>query len=307
MKWYKHDPDAALSGMVGLSLEERGAYYTIMDAFYSRDGNLPDDDYLVSKILGCHVRTWMSIKISLFKKQKIHVNELGNLVPNRGEETLREARRFAERQSKRSLTRWEKTENTSNNNESTMRPRNAITTTPTSTYKESCANAHETRARATPPESENPADEPNLPIDPPDETKPKYPDDWPDDFQSQFWTAYPHKVGKPKALLKLDRIARRGGVVWSDLMGGLRRYVSGKPPDRQWCNPETWLNQERWTDQPAFVESFPNVFPMRKENGSTRNPLMAAADKLIAELEQRERESGQVPHVLLPTQRCERS
>ena len=36
LKWYKRDPDAALSGMFELTLEERGAYNTILDLIYSR-------------------------------------------------------------------------------------------------------------------------------------------------------------------------------------------------------------------------------------------------------------------------------
>ncbi|RTL52908.1 MAG: hypothetical protein EKK40_07100 [Bradyrhizobiaceae bacterium] len=77
-------------------------------------------------------------------------------------------------------------------------------------------------------------------------------DDWPADYRIQFWTKYPHKVGKPKALLKLDRIRLRG-VSWRELMDGLDRYMRTKPPDRPWLNPETFINQERWTDQPAEI------------------------------------------------------
>lgn len=77
------------------------------------------------------------------------------------------------------------------------------------------------------------------------------PEDWPENYRDEFWNTYPHKVGKPKALGKLDRIARQGRVRWLDLMAGLRRYIAQKPPDRPWCNPETWLNQERWADEPA--------------------------------------------------------
>lgn len=75
-------------------------------------------------------------------------------------------------------------------------------------------------------------------------------DDWPDDFRIQFWERYPNKVGKPKALNKLES-ARRRGVIWSELMAGLDAYIRDKPPDRQWLNPETFINQERWNDQPA--------------------------------------------------------
>lgn len=75
-------------------------------------------------------------------------------------------------------------------------------------------------------------------------------DGWPSDYRKQFWDRYPNKVGKPKALAKLD-LARKRGVPWPSIVDGLERYIRFKPPDRSWLNPETFINQERWTDQPA--------------------------------------------------------
>lgn len=73
---------------------------------------------------------------------------------------------------------------------------------------------------------------------------------WPADFRDQFWQRYPHKVGKPKAIAKLE-LAMKRGVEWQSILEGLDRYVRAKPADRPWLNPETFINQERWTDQPA--------------------------------------------------------
>lgn len=82
-------------------------------------------------------------------------------------------------------------------------------------------------------------------------------DDWPLAYRETFWAEYPHKVGRPKALAKLDQCRRRG-VRFADLMSGLDAYKRSKPPDRQWLNPETFLNQERWADQPAIIQGAPN-------------------------------------------------
>lgn len=79
-------------------------------------------------------------------------------------------------------------------------------------------------------------------------------DGWPNDFREQFWAKYPNKVGRPKALAKLEA-ARKRGVPWLALMAGLDRYIRDKPADRAWLNPETFLNQERWADQPAMVRT----------------------------------------------------
>lgn len=67
----------------------------------------------------------------------------------------------------------------------------------------------------------------------------------------EFWTEYPNKVGKPKALVSFN--AARSRATHAEIMDGLRRYIAGKPVDRPWLNPATFLNQDRFNDQPATV------------------------------------------------------
>jgi uncharacterized protein YdaU (DUF1376 family) len=71
MHWYKRDPNAALGGMMGLTLEERGAYNTVLDLIYSRDDNLPDDDHFIAGWCQVDVRTWKRIKAKLIEKGKL--------------------------------------------------------------------------------------------------------------------------------------------------------------------------------------------------------------------------------------------
>lgn len=73
IKWYKRDPDAALSGYFELSLEERGAYNTILDLLYSRSGDVPDDDRFIAGWLRCDVRVWRRIKNRLIDTGKIKI------------------------------------------------------------------------------------------------------------------------------------------------------------------------------------------------------------------------------------------
>lgn len=75
LKWYKRDPGAALNGMMELSLEERGAYNTVLDLIYSRDGNLADDDRFIAGWLRVDVRIWKRIKSSLIERGKLFVSE----------------------------------------------------------------------------------------------------------------------------------------------------------------------------------------------------------------------------------------
>ena len=106
MKWYKRDPDAALSGMAELTFEECGAYNRLLDLLYSRDGDVPDDDKFLSRIFRCNPRTWRALKSRLIAYGKIRSVD-GKLTANRVEKTLNEARITTERMSNRSKKRWQ--------------------------------------------------------------------------------------------------------------------------------------------------------------------------------------------------------
>ena len=75
LKWYKRDPDAALTGFFELTLEERGAYGTVLDLIYARDGNLPDDDKFIAGFLRSDVRVWRRIKKVLLARGKITIED----------------------------------------------------------------------------------------------------------------------------------------------------------------------------------------------------------------------------------------
>jgi uncharacterized protein YdaU (DUF1376 family) len=87
MQWYKRDATAALEGMRCLTLEERGAYNTILDLIYDRDGDLPDDDRFIAGWLGCHTAVWKRIKVHLVALKKITVVD-GVITNHRAEKEL---------------------------------------------------------------------------------------------------------------------------------------------------------------------------------------------------------------------------
>lgn len=117
-------------------------------------------------------------------------------------------------------------------------------------------------------------------------------DDWPPDYRDRFWDRYPHKVGKPKALAKLDACRKRR-IPFNAIMDGLDRYIRTKPPDRQWLNPETFINQERWNDQPAPVSQgnpdersgsvFANSRPQQSGSSAVLAGVAAAAERRARE------------------------
>jgi uncharacterized protein YdaU (DUF1376 family) len=211
MKWYKRDPDAALIGMHGLTLEERGAYNTIIDFFYSRDGVVPDDDWLLSRVLECNPRTWAKLKIGLFAKQKLTVNSANCLVPNRGEATLNEARSFSETQSNRALKRWEKSKNRNNLNGSHM-PSSAMP----------AAHANTTTTTTTPlTPFENGFD--------------------------KFWNSYPRKVGKEAAAKAYAKALKHVSLI--EILEALEKQKPQWRDPQFIPHPASWLNAGRWADE----------------------------------------------------------
>lgn len=112
MKWYKRDPDAALTGMRGLSDAEYKAYGIIIDLLYSRDGDLPDDEFLISVHVGWHRQKWRRVRSSLLAKGKIHLQTDGKLTANRVQTAIKEAANYSESQSLRAKSRWKSTSDT---------------------------------------------------------------------------------------------------------------------------------------------------------------------------------------------------
>ena len=94
------------------------------------------------------------------------------------------------------------------------------------------------------------------------------------EFHKTFWPAFPNKVGKPKALTAFLKARKKDSL--ENIMAGLQRYVTGKPPDRAWLNPTTFLNQERWNDQPAPVQERKNA----NSNSDNRSTARKVADKM---------------------------
>jgi uncharacterized protein YdaU (DUF1376 family) len=129
MKFYKRDPNAALAGMAELTLKQRGAYNSLLDALYAADGDLPDDDRRIARMISCHWREWATVKRELIDLGKVWIEE-GYLRAKRVQETVKEASRFSQEQSKRASDGWQKRKKANKNNDAPMPPGNASTPTP---------------------------------------------------------------------------------------------------------------------------------------------------------------------------------
>ena len=77
-------------------------------------------------------------------------------------------------------------------------------------------------------------------------------DDWPSDFEAQFWSQYPLRVSKVYAMKCLEKVRARGDVPWAILMAGVARYAAytARRGDPNFIkHPSTWLNQGCWDDE----------------------------------------------------------
>lgn len=83
MNWFKFHPKNFLDGVRPLSLEERGAYMTLLAMMYDRGGAIPDDERWICGNLGCDARVWRRIKDRLARLGKIIPDKDGTIANRR--------------------------------------------------------------------------------------------------------------------------------------------------------------------------------------------------------------------------------
>jgi hypothetical protein len=105
LKWYKRDPRAALTGMRGLTLEERGAYNTILDLIYCHDGALEDNERYICHELHCNIRKWKRLKARLLELGKLYVHA-GCLRNARADDEVLNFQRLVKVSAEKANKRW---------------------------------------------------------------------------------------------------------------------------------------------------------------------------------------------------------
>lgn len=228
--WYKRYSDAAIAGMTELTLQERGAYNSIIDLLYSRDGDVSgEDDAALARMLNCHKSEWKAVKAKLIAKGKIWLTSEGKLTAKRVENELKDRAKRSETNSKNVGKRWEKIQKDNENNDPSIQRASAV---------------------VIPIEEEEEEDK---------EKKDSYSGDagashrvLEVDFE-RFWKVYPRRDGaNPKAPARQKfRQAVRGGADPETIIAGAAAYANaeseriGTPYIAQ---TKTWLNQRRWED-----------------------------------------------------------
>jgi uncharacterized protein YdaU (DUF1376 family) len=105
LKWHKRDHNAALRGMMMLTLEERGAYNTILDLIYAHDGALEDTPREICHALNCNIRRWRRIKARLLELGKLYVHA-GCLRNQRADDEIRNAQSLVKLSAEKANKRW---------------------------------------------------------------------------------------------------------------------------------------------------------------------------------------------------------
>jgi uncharacterized protein YdaU (DUF1376 family) len=120
MKYYPRDPDAALAGMAELNFEQRGAYNSLLDLLYSRDGMVPDDDRFIARCLQCDPRQWRRLKRELMTAAKVRVTVDGLLTANGVDERRCSATSRSTRVQHAARAKWENFRKAKKNNGPSM-------------------------------------------------------------------------------------------------------------------------------------------------------------------------------------------
>lgn len=104
LPYHKRYHGDALTGFMALTLEERGAYQTLLDLIYDRGGPIMDDERLLAGYMKCSLRKWRAIRDELIAKRKIRITRDGHIHNDRAEKEIennaKTSRKLAESGSK---------------------------------------------------------------------------------------------------------------------------------------------------------------------------------------------------------------
>lgn len=122
LPYHKRYHSDALAGFMPLTLEERGAYQTLLDMMYDRGGPLIDNERLLAGYMNCSLRKWRQIREQLILKGKIRINRDGQISNGRAEKEIenqsKTQRKLIEAGAKGGRTRAEKEKLSNENSES---------------------------------------------------------------------------------------------------------------------------------------------------------------------------------------------
>lgn len=249
LPWYKCFPRDFNDGMVGLTLEERGAYVTILNVIYAKGAPIDDDPGYFKALLCCSAKTWTKVRAALVVKRKLFevvFNAQPCLMNRRAASEIANSEEKSEKFSTAGRKGGLQTQsNIKENNEigqATLEP--ALTNIDTDTDTDAEVDKKED-ANASLVVSAKPKPTPAV-----------------DEQFEAVWKAYPHRRGrssKPKsltawrALPKFDR---------ERLLPAVERYAREGLEPKAECGAkafELWLRDQRFLD---WLEEHPPPYEL---------------------------------------------
>jgi uncharacterized protein YdaU (DUF1376 family) len=258
LPWYKRNPTKALQGMMGLSLEERAVYNTVLDLIYERGEAIPDDASWIASWCGCSVRILTKARAALIVKGKLfalNLNGVPCLMNRKAAEEIAEREELSRTRAESGREGGRKPKPRTRENNDLPEANASILVGQTGSNCSPDLRTEDISSGAKAPSDNARASN----------------DDYPPNAFEIWYAAFPNKVGRAAALKAFNIVRRARKATFAELMSGLARYIRTKPPDRAWCNPATWLNQGRWADEPAPVTS------LRPTHGTDRQNAKLAA------------------------------
>lgn len=232
--WHKRYHADALNGYMPLSLEERGAYTTLLDLLYDRGEPIPENERLLAGYFGVSVRKARAMVEALIQKGKIIRTGTGFITNSRFENELKTSRKRAENGAKGGRNR---AENDKNGNEINDRTENGFKQTPKPQKPEARSQIDRDKSLSGEPTIEQPFEAPDRTAE-----QERFP---------EFWAVFPCKVR-----MDLAEAAFMAAAIKTDaevIIDGAKRYAAsraGKDGDYTQY-PAKWLKERRWTDQYA--------------------------------------------------------
>ena len=236
LPWFKCYPRDFNDGLSRLTLEERGAYITIINHIYIRGAPVEDDATFWRATLLCSGKAWAKIRAALLVKRRLYAvdyNGVPCLMDERCAKEIEENEEMRRKLSERGSRGGRKAQaNARQNNDLAQAPAQA----------EVDLGSSNTEA-----ESEADISEPTVPCPAAPNKPPKV------DSFSLAWGAYPTKGrerSKSQAKTRpIWRDAAKAAGGEDRLLGAVQRYVREDQTHKGECGPpafDRWLRDGRW-------------------------------------------------------------
>jgi len=253
LDWYKKNPRDFLDAIVGMPIDQIGAYSVCLDLMYARGGPVPFDARWLAGNFSCSARLATALVNALIERGKLVLRDglLSNArVEKELENTAKLTRKLSESGAKGGRTRAENAADARNNKDLGQAGLKHIREE--REKKDSSNELSISDANASSPQPGAGAG-----------------DKYPKAFE-RFWDVYPRKVAKRAALKAYLAAGKRigGGLAAvRRLQDAAVIYAAQPPPDHDYPHPATWLNDSRY-DDPIEENGHASAHQNGQRNGS---------------------------------------